>query len=313
MNSSDVVVEVARPPRAVLHALTIFAALSSPWVAATAAPTISGAPPRSVIAAHYYAFQPNAGATSGKTLTFAIANKPAWAQFSTTTGRLQGTPLPANIGTFANVSISVSDGTGRATLAPFSLTVLPLLNSPPKVSGSPSASVVAGQTYAFQPSVTDPNGLRVQFGIWNKPSWAAFDAATGRLSGTPSAANVGTYSNIVIAAYDGYFKGSLPAFSVVVQPAASSSPVSTASGSATLSWVPPTGNTNGTTLTNLAGYRIYYGMTPQLGKSITVANPGLSRYVLTGLAASTWYFAMSAYNSSGVESTLTSVRSLVVN
>jgi hypothetical protein len=314
MHSSNVF--VARSPRAVLRALAVFAVLSSPWVGATAAPTISGAPPTSVVAAHYYGFQPGATASAGKTLTFAIANKPAWATFSTTTGHLGGTPLPANVGKFANVSISVSDGTGRAALAPFAITVLPLLNSPPKVSGSPSSSVVAGQTYSFQPSATDPNGLRIQFGIWNKPSWATFDGATGRLSGTPAAANVGTYSNIVITAYDGYMKTSLAAFSIAVQPAVVSAPppvVSTTAGAATLSWLPPTSNTNGTVLTNLAGYRIYYGTTAQLGKSVSLANPGLSRYVLSGLAASTWYFAITAYNSAGVESALTGVQTLVVN
>ena len=57
------------------------------------------------------------------------------------------------------------------------------------------------------------------FGISGKPAWAAFDINTGRLSGTPAAANAGTYANIVIVAYDGYMKGVLPAFSIVVQPA----------------------------------------------------------------------------------------------
>ena len=312
---SSIVLAVACPRRAVLRRLAVFAILSSPWAVASAIPAISGAPPTSVVAAHFYGFQPGATASPGKTLTFAISNKPAWATFSTTTGRLQGTPLPANVGTFANVSISVSDGTGRAALAPFAITVQPLLNSPPKVSGTPAGTVVAGQTYSFQPSASDPNGLRIQFGIWNKPSWAGFDGATGRLSGMPSAANVGTYSNVVIVAYDGYTKASLPAFSIVVQPAASgsSTSVSATTGSATLAWVPPTTNTNGTVLTNLAGYRIYYGTTSQLGKIVTLANPGLSRYVLTGLAATTWYFAITAYNSAGVESTLTSMQSLAVN
>jgi hypothetical protein len=307
---------VARPLRAVLRTLTVFAVLSSPWVVATAAPSISGSPATSVVAAHYYAFQPSASASAGKALTFSIANKPAWAIFSTLTGRLAGTPLPSNVGKFANVAISASDGTGRASLAPFAITVLPLANNPPKVSGSPAGSVVAGKPYSFQPTATDPNGLKILFGIWNRPSWASFDGATGRLTGTPSAANVGTYSNIVITAYDGYMKAPLPAFSIVVQPVASSPPpppvVSTTNGSATLSWVPPMGNSNGTVLTNLAGYRIYYGTTPSLAQSVTVANPGLTRYALTGLAANTWYFAMTAYNSAGLESARTAVESTVV-
>ncbi len=313
----------ARTRRAVLRALPVFASLFSPWVVATAAPVISGSPATSVVAAHYYSFQPSATASAGRTLTFAIANMPSWAHFSTTTGRLYGTPLPqSNVGKFANIAISVSDGTGRASLAPFSVTVLPLPNIPPKVSGTPAGSAVVGKAYSFQPAATDPNGLKIGFGIWNKPAWAAFDGATGRLSGAPAAANVGTYSNIVITAYDGYYHASLPAFSIVVQPAAATpapapapqptSPPPVTTGSATLSWVPPTENTNGTLLTNLAGYRVYYGTTNQLTQNVTVANPGLTRYVISGLTSGTWYFAMAAYNSAGIESPHTAVATLVI-
>ena len=55
-----------------------------------------------------------------------------------------------------------------------------------------------------------------------------------------------------------------------------------------------------------------YGTTDQVAQSVTVANPGLARYVLSGLAANTWYFAMTAYNSAGVESARTTVESIVV-
>jgi hypothetical protein len=305
---------VGRVRRTVLRTLAVGAIVCSPWAVATAAPAISGAPASSVVAAHYYDFQPST-VDPGKTLTYTIVNKPSWAQFNTASGRLAGTPLPANVGKFANITISVSDGTSRASLAPFTITVLPLLNSPPQISGAPAGSVVVGKTYSFQPTATDPNGLRITFGIWNRPSWATFDGATGRLSGTPSAANVGTYSNIVIVAYDGYMKGSLSAFSIVVQPAAAAPAppvVTTTTGSATVSWVPPTANTDGTVLSNLAGYRIYYGTTPQLAQSVTVSNVGLTRYVLSGLAANTWYFAMTAYNNAGVESARTAVESIVV-
>jgi hypothetical protein len=306
----------ARPRHAVLRALTSVALLSSPWIVANAAPVLSGAPATSVTAAHHYAFQPGAS-DGGKTLTFAIANKPSWAQFDTRTGRLYGTPLPqANVGTFSNISISASDGTARASLAPFSITVLALPNIPPKISGSPATAVASGHAYSFQPSASDPNGLRLVFGISNKPGWASFNGATGGLSGTPVAANAGTYSNIVITAYDGYSKAVLPSFSIVVQPAGSTGsttpPVTSPStGSATLSWAPPTQNTNGSALTALAGYKIYYGTTPSLGQSVTIANPGLTRYVFSGLSAATWYFEMTAYDKSGMESPPTALESLI--
>jgi Putative Ig domain len=302
--------------RNAFRSIAAFALLSSPWLVATAAPVLSGAPATTVVAGHYYAFQPAASDSAGKKLTFSITNRPSWAQFNTADGRLAGTPYPqSNVGTFANILITASDGTSHTNLPRFSVTVLPLPQIPPRLSGTPATAVIAGHPYSFQPSVTDPNGLRVQFGIRNQPTWASFDAATGRLSGTPPTASAGMYANILIIAYDGYMKAELPAFSIDVQTGATATPppvVSTQTGSATLSWAPPTDNTNGTVLANLAGYHIYYGTTPELGQSVTVANPGLTRYVLSGLTADTWYFSMTAYNSAGLESAATAVKSLVI-
>jgi hypothetical protein len=319
--SSSNIAAAARPRYRVLRALTFAALLSSTSIAALAAPSIWGKPATAVTAAHYFAFQPSASNAGGGAFTFAIANKPSWAQFDTGTGRLYGTPLPQyNVGTFSNIVISASVGGQRASLAPFSITVLPLPDIPPTLSGTPAPSVVSGRAYSFQPKATDPNGLRIAFSISHAPSWASFNATTGLLSGTPAATSVGTYSNIVITAYDGYSKAVLPAFSILVEragtnplapPSTGSGTTQAATGSATLSWTPPTENSNGSVLTDLAGYHVYYGTTAALGQSVTLANPGLTRYVLTGLAQTTWYFAMTAYDSAGRESDRTAVASIV--
>jgi hypothetical protein len=302
----------ARPRHGVLRALTFAALLSTASMAALALPSISGKALTTVMAAHYFSFQPSASIPGGAAVSFAVSNKPSWASFDAGTGRLYGTPLPqTNVGTFSNIVISASAGGQRVNLAPFAITVLPLPNIPPTIGGSPAPSVVTGSTYAFQPKATDPNGLQVGFGIWNKPSWASFNSATGLLSGTPSALNVGTYSNIVITAYDGYSKAVLPAFSVLVQKSGSGTTTTTTTGSATLSWTPPTQNNNGSPLTDLAGYHIYYGTTADLGQSVTLANAGLTRYVLSGLTQTTWYFAMTAYDTAGRESDRTAVATLV--
>ena len=283
-------------------------------MAAIAAPTISGAPATSVTAAHYYAFQPSA-TDPGKKLTFSIANKPSWATFDAGSGRLYGTPLPqTNVGTSSNIVISVSDGSASAKLAPFAITVLALPNIPPTLLGSPAFYATTGRAYSFLPKSGDANGLRLVFAIINKPSWATFDSTTGLLSGTAGA--VGLYPNIVITAYDGWSKATLPAFNIAVQPAAAttpSAPVSGGTGSATLSWTPPTQNTNGSVLTNLAGYRVYYGTTPDVLQVMTLTNAGLTRYVMTGLPKTTWYFAMTAYDRNGMESDRTPVASIAVD
>ena len=215
------------------------------------APTISGTPATSVGVGQAYSFQPSASDADGDTLAYTIQNKPSWATFSTTTGRLSGTP--AATGSFGNIVIRVSDGSLSDSLPAFAISVTSApTNSAPTVSGSPATSVTAGQAYSFQPSATDADGDVLTFSIQNRPSWATFSPTTGRLSGTPTASHVGTYGNIIISVTDGKATRSLGAFSISVRSASGM-------GSAALSWAAPTKNTDGSTLTNLAGYRVHYG------------------------------------------------------
>lgn len=269
-------------------------------------PTISGTPNTSATAGTAWSFQPSASDPDGNTLTFSIQNRPSWASFSSSTGRLSGTPGAANVGSFANIRISVSDGTASVSLAAFTVTVAAAANRAPTISGTPATTVNVGAAYSFTPTASDPDNDTVAFGIANKPAWATFDTANGRLSGTPTAADVGTTSNIVISVSDG--KGgsaTLPAFSITV--------ASTATGSATLSWTAPTENEDGTALTNLAGYRILYGRSASaLTEIVQVANAGLTTYVIDDLAQGTWYFAMRAYTSAGLESAQTNVVSKTI-
>jgi hypothetical protein len=74
-------------------------------------------------------------------------------------------------------------------------------------------------------------------------------------------------------------------------------------GSVTLSWLPPTQRTDNTLLAGLAGYRIFYGrMSGIYDYEINLANPGIVTYVVENLVPGEWYFALAAYDSSGLES-----------
>ena len=276
-----------------------------------AAPTISGTPKTTYGVSSWYSFTPTARdpAVAASTLRYSILNKPSWATFSVYTGKLEGA-TPATVGTWSNIRISVRSSTGTASLPAFSIATYvagSTSNRAPVLSGTPSTSVVAGNAYAFRPTGSDPEGRTLTWSISNRPAWATFSTATGALTGTPTATNVGTYSNIVISASDGTNRTSLPAFSIAVNS------VGTSTGSATLSWTPPTLNTNGTALTNLAGYRIYYGTSPStLTRTVTLSNAGLTRYVISDLSAATWYFSIRAYTSTGAESTNSNTVSKVV-
>jgi hypothetical protein len=177
----------------------------------------------------------------------------------------------------------------------------PTPNQAPTISGAPTAQVMVGVAYAFQPSAGDADGNTLTFSISGKPSWATFSTTTGLLTGTPGAGDVGTASNIVISVSDGTVQTALAAFGVTV--------VAVATGSVTLSWTPPTQNTDGSPLTNLAGYKIYWGTNQNnLSNSVTV-NIGLATYVVTSLTPATWYFQTTALNSQGAESIRSNIAS----
>lgn len=259
------------------------------------APTISGTPATTAVAGSAYSFRPVAGDPDGNSLTFSIQNKPAWATFSTSTGRLNGTPATSNVGTSARITITVSDASMSASLPSFTIQVTAPANRAPTISGTPAPSVNVGSNYSFQPTAADADGNPLTFSVVNLPTWATFNTATGILSGTPTAANAATYSDIRISVSDGTALAALPAFSITVS--------QVATGSATVRWTAPTANTDGSALGNLAGYRITYGRSATtLNQSITINSATATSHTVTSLATGAWYFAVAAINSNGAPS-----------
>ncbi len=85
-------------------------------------------------------------------------------------------------------------------------------------------------------------------------------------------------------------------------------------GTALLSWTPPTENTDGSTLTDLAGYRVYYGtQSGNYSESVEISNPGVASYLIENLAPASWYFVMTSYNTANIESAYSEEVSKVIN
>jgi Putative Ig domain len=99
-------------------------------------------------------------------------------------------------------------------------------NHAPMISGSPATNVAAGKTYSFTPTAQDADGNMLHFLVKNRPSWASFSTTTGRLLGTPTNAQVGSYEKIEISVSDGRTRASLPQFSVTVKASATTPPPS---------------------------------------------------------------------------------------
>jgi hypothetical protein len=279
--------------------LTVSAATPPP----NRAPTITGTPSTSVTAGNAYSFTPVGADPDGNSLQYSIQGQPSWATFSQSTGRLSGTPTTANVGTSARITITVSDGSLSASLTSFTIQVNAPANRAPTISGTPGTTVLVGSPYSFQPSANDPDGDALTYTIQNRPQWLTFSQSSGLVTGTPAAGDVGTTGTIVISVSDGTASASL-SFTIAVQ--------QSANGSATVSWTPPTTNTDGTTLTDLTGYRLSYGRsTTDLNQSLSLGT-GVISHRIDNLTTGTWYFAVYAVNSRGLESDISNIASKTI-
>lgn len=168
----------------------------------------------------------------------------------------------------------------------------------PTISGTPVTAGQVGKSYSFTPQASDADGDKLTFSITNKPAWASFDTSTGSLSGSPT---VGTFANVTITVSDGQQSASLSAFSIAVTAAAAAPPTST-TGSAQLAWTPPTTHTDGSAFTDLKGYHLVYGTSQgNYTESITVP-ANVTTYLVENLKAGVYYFALTSFDSSGLES-----------
>jgi hypothetical protein len=122
------------------------------------APRISGAAPAQATAGVPYAFRPSATDIDGNTLRFSISARPAWAVFDAASGELSGTPGDADVRSYSNIVISVSDGELTASLAPFGITVA---RAP---TGSATVRWTAPTNRVDGTPLDDLAGFRVRYG-----------------------------------------------------------------------------------------------------------------------------------------------------
>ena len=223
------------------------------------APTITGTPDPSVTQGAAYSFTPGGGDVDvGDTLVYAISNPPSWASFDTATGALTGTPANADVGNYENIVITVTDGIIATPVAlPTFAIAVTNANDAPTISGTPATTVAEDSAYSFTPTAEDADGDMLTYAITNMPSWATFDETSGVLTGTPTNADVGTTTDIVITVRDrdtGGLSASLPAFSIEVTnvndaPTITGTPATSVAEDSAYSFTPTGEDADGDTLT----------------------------------------------------------------
>ena len=167
-------------------------------------------------------------------------------------------------------------------------------NQAPPISGDANAYARVGHDYLFQPSSNDADGDHLTFSANNLPPWARIDPASGRLTGTPDAGDLGEYEDITITVADASHRAVTKPFSITV--------LSPPTGYATLHWEQPPVKVDGSPLDDLAGYRIVYGHdADDLDQSVFINDPSQTAFEFTSLEEGIWYFAVIAVSANGLE------------
>jgi len=127
------------------------------------APTISGSPATIIEEGMVYRFVPEASDADDDILVFSIVNKPVWASFNSVTGELSGVPAGIDVGSYVDISISVSDAEQEVSLVSFSIDVnavqVPVLGNATLSWGAPVTRVDGSPL-----SLSELQGYRIYYG-----------------------------------------------------------------------------------------------------------------------------------------------------
>jgi hypothetical protein len=161
------------------------------------------------------------------------------------------------------------------------------------------------------------NPKSVQAGGYSTLTWSAINTdgchsygpwhATEPAQGSTTTNGLTETTNFTLACWNA--SGASSSANVTVTVAAAGA----GNGTVTLGWSPPTLNTNGTPVTALNGYTVYYGTSANsMTQSLSVAGGSATSCEITGLAAGTWYFDVAANATNGTKSVTSAVGSLAI-
>lgn len=158
--------------------------------ACTIAPHITSVPPTTAVAGSPYTYAVDC---QGSTATIAATALPSW--LSLTGNVLSGTPSGADVGLSATITLTASNAGGFDDQS-FQIAVAGVSGT---IVSHPPTTATAGVIYSYQ--VVTSGGIPAPtLTATGLPSWLAFDAQTGVLTGVPGAADIGLTGQIEIIA-----------------------------------------------------------------------------------------------------------------
>src|SRR5690349_7391875 len=148
-------------------------ALGSPAIAQKSPPVITLAAITDAQIGDAFDYLPSARDAERDTLRFTATNLPPWANIDAATGKISGTPGPADEGLYESITITVADATHQVVTAPFSITVNPAVDTvadPAAVAGAEVGTGIASLRWEVPPSkvsgepLDDLAGYRILYG-----------------------------------------------------------------------------------------------------------------------------------------------------
>jgi hypothetical protein len=244
-----------------------------------------------------------AGDTTAKTISVPISTATPYSGTKSFTVQLHGA-AGATLGSLTTTTVSIT-GEGVPGHVAFSAAAVTVAQTAGviniKVNRSGGSSGAASVAYSTGNGTAHAGtDYTAQSGLL---TWTVGDASAKTISVPISSSTLFSGSKtfgIALANATGASLGSPSSAAVGITGGAAATPAT-----AHLTWAAPTLNSNGTDLTNLAGYTVYYGTSPNAMTSMaTVNDPTAVSFTVSNLAHGTWYFTVSAYNSDGQASGL---------
>jgi hypothetical protein len=177
-----------------------------------------------------------------------------------------------------------------------------------------------GASFTFTvPATTTERTLTYYIGGWNATGRVTVTLA-GATTYTTTVSSSTTFSRVITVKFRADAPATLRvdytltagAGTISVQ-AAALSQAAAAGSSAILTWQPPAMNADGSPLTDLAAFKVYWGTTQgAYSQSTRISNAAARSHTVTGLGKGTWYFVVTALNAQGVESPYSNVWSKTV-